>query len=65
MGKKGYASVEDEMKAIINQLPSINKRILTSATQSVKIPTFVGLDKPITINYLKNATSKLIKLFQK
>ena len=51
---------EDEMKAIINQLPSIDKRILTSATQSVKIPVFVGLDKPITINYLKNATSKLV-----
>jgi superfamily II DNA/RNA helicase len=45
---------EDEMKAIISQLPSINKRILTSATQSVTIPGFVRLDKPTTINYLKD-----------
>ena len=32
---------ESEMKYIINQLPRINKRILTSATQSVEIPGFV------------------------
>jgi len=51
---------EEEMKAIIGQLPAINKRILTSATQSVKVPGFVRLDKPITINYLKQkVASKL------
>jgi superfamily II DNA/RNA helicase len=51
---------ESEMKAIIGQLPAINKRILTSATQGVKVPGFVRLDKPITINYLKEkVTSKL------
>ena len=51
---------EEEMKAIIHQLSGIDKRILTSATQSVRIPGFVGLDKPITINYLKDAASKLV-----
>ena len=44
---------EEEMKGIIMQLPSINKRILTSATQAVKVPGFVRLDKPTIINYLK------------
>ncbi len=44
---------EEEMKAIITQLSSINKRILTSATQAVKVPGFVRLDKPTIINYLK------------
>ncbi|SFZ91607.1 Superfamily II DNA and RNA helicase [Flaviramulus basaltis] len=44
---------EEEMKAIIGELPSINKRILTSATQAVKVPGFVRLDKPTIINYLK------------
>ncbi len=44
---------EEEMKAIIGQIPSLNKRILTSATQSVKVPGFVRLDKPTTVNYLK------------
>ena len=43
---------EDEMKDIISQLPGINKRILTSATQGVTIPRFVRLDKPYIINYL-------------
>lgn len=44
---------EEEMKAIIGQIPSLNKRVLTSATQSVKVPGFVRLDKPTTVNYLK------------
>ncbi|MBW2960750.1 DEAD/DEAH box helicase [Mesonia aestuariivivens] len=52
---------EEEMKGIINQLPSLNKRILTSATQGVSIPKFVQLDKPHIINYLKEKTvSKLV-----
>ena len=51
---------EDQMKSIINQLPAISKRILTSATQGVSIPEFVKLDKPTTINYLnQNTPSKL------
>ncbi len=51
---------EEEMKAIIGQIPSINKRILTSATQAVKVPGFVRLDKPYIIDYLKEKTvSKL------
>ena len=47
---------EDQMKSIINQLPAISKRILTSATQGVSIPGFVKLDKPTTINYLNQIT---------
>ncbi len=54
-------SLEDgfelEMQDIIGGLPHIKKRILTSATQAVKIPDFVGLDKPKTVNYLQEKTS--------
>lgn len=51
---------EEEMKGIISKLPGINKRILTSATQSLTVPGFVRLDKPTVINYLKEKTvSKL------
>ena len=50
---------EVDMKAIINQLPSLKKRILTSATQGLEIPLFVGMNKAATINYSKGATSKL------
>ncbi len=44
---------EEEMKEIILGLPKVNKRILTSATQALRIPKFVGLNNPATINYLK------------
>jgi superfamily II DNA/RNA helicase len=47
---------EKEMKYIIQQLPGLNKRILTSATQGVTIPAFVRLDKPTIINYLNEGT---------
>ena len=44
---------EYEMRNIINQLSTLDKRILTSATQRVEIPDFVKLKEPRTINYLK------------
>ena len=44
---------EQEMKEIISQLLYLNKRVLTSATQSLEIPGFVRLNNPVTINYLK------------
>jgi len=51
---------EYEMRGIINQLPMLNKRILTSATQGVEIPDFVQLKEPRIINYLKGKrTSQL------
>ena len=53
---------EDEMKGIISQLPGINKRILTSATQGVTIPGFVRLDKPYIINYLKEKTASKLAI---
>ncbi len=50
---------ESEMKEIIHELPKIEKRILTSATQEVAIPRFVGLTNPLTINYLDEGIAKL------
>ena len=54
---KGFS---DEMKGIIASVPRVNKRILTSATQNIEIPSFVRLDKPVLINYLKQ--KKALKL---
>ncbi len=53
---------EYEMRGIINQLPNINKRILTSATQDAEIPDFVKLNKPTTINYLTGKKSKKLDI---
>lgn len=43
---------EEQMTEIIHALPNIEKRILTSATQQIEIPRFVGLKDPAHINYL-------------
>ena len=51
---------EYEMRGIINQLNTLNKRILTSATQGFEIQEFIKLDQAKTINYLmKKVASKL------
>ncbi|GAA0722934.1 DEAD/DEAH box helicase [Aquimarina litoralis] len=50
---------EKEMIEIINSLPNIKKKVLTSATQESTIPDFVRLHNPIKINYLDQATSQL------
>ncbi|QNK77595.1 MULTISPECIES: DEAD/DEAH box helicase [Winogradskyella] len=54
---------EYEMRGIIKDLTALNKRVLTSATQGVEIPDFVGLKNPTVIDYLHTKVSKLaIKL---
>ena len=53
---------EYEMRGIINQLPNINKRILTSATQEAEVPDFVRLDKPTILNYLTGKKPKKLTL---
>ncbi|MCL7754043.1 DEAD/DEAH box helicase [Polaribacter sp. Z022] len=51
---------EYEMRGIINQITSLNKRILTSATQGVEIPDFVNFKNPKTVNFLQEKrTSQL------
>ena len=50
---------EKEMSEIIANLPFIEKRILTSATQDMEIPKFVGLENELVIDYLDTKVSKL------
>lgn len=42
----------EEMSFIIGSLPSLRKKILTSATEAVGIPEFVGLKHPVKLNFL-------------
>jgi superfamily II DNA/RNA helicase len=53
---------EYEMRGIINQLPNVNKRILTSATQETEVPSFVGLNNPKVLNYLTGKKSKKLDI---
>lgn len=50
---------EKEMKAIVRQIGNIKKRVLTSATQGVEIPGFVGLEDPAFVDYLENGVTQL------
>lgn len=50
---------EAEMKEIIQKLPRVKKKVLTSATQGVEIPDFVGLNDPLTIDFLKGKSNNL------
>ncbi len=53
---------QKEMEFIINQLPNLNKRILTSATAGTEIPSFAGVINPNTINYTKGTVSPQLTL---
>jgi len=48
---------QNDMAAIISQLPNLKKRILTSATKMEEIPSFTGVIKPSVINFLDNKTN--------
>jgi len=43
---------EEEVSFIVKSLPAINRRMLTSATEAVEIPEFVGLSEPARLNFL-------------
>lgn len=48
---------EDEMSEILEELPNISKKILTSATQGIDIPEFTGVEKPFIVDFLSDAKS--------
>ena len=43
---------QEEMSFVIGSLKNLKKRILTSATEPVDIPEFIGLVEPIRLNFL-------------
>jgi len=50
---------EEDMKFIIENLTAVTKKVLTSATQKVKIPPFVGIKNPKRLSYLGNKIPNL------
>ena len=50
---------EGEMSDILEFLPKVNKKILTSATQGIRVPEFVNLRSPITIDYSEEVITQL------
>lgn len=50
---------QDDMAYIIKHLSGLQKRILTSATQAIKIPEFTGLQNPAKLNFLEHKNEAL------
>ena len=50
---------ESEMRDILHLLPQVRTKILTSATQGVTIPNFVGLKSPQVLDFLEDKISQL------
>lgn len=47
----------DEMAFIVVALPAVEKKLLTSATESVAIPDFIGFHSPLRLNFLSQSSS--------
>jgi superfamily II DNA/RNA helicase len=52
----------EEMNFILGSLKNIQKKILTSATEAVEIPEFIGLKDPIRLNYLTGEEEKALAI---
>ena len=50
---------ESEMRDILHLLPQVRTKVLTSATQGVSIPNFVGLKSPKVLDFLEEKISQL------
>lgn len=50
---------ETEMTEIIELLPSVKKRLLTSATFAVDVPDFIGLKDPKFVDFVQETPSQL------
>lgn len=53
---------QDEMSTIIGQLPNVQKRVLLSATSDVEIPDFVGMESPVTLDYIEEEKNDALSL---
>lgn len=49
---------EEEVSLVIGSLPSIKKRVLTSATEAVEIPDFVGAENWTRLSFLEEGEAK-------
>jgi superfamily II DNA/RNA helicase len=53
---------QEEMSFIIDSLKSIKKRILTSATDAVEIPAFIGLIDPLRLDFVSDEVSAALAI---
>jgi superfamily II DNA/RNA helicase len=44
---------QEEIAFVIGSLPALKKRMLISATESLQVPDFVGMENPFKVNFLE------------
>lgn len=52
----------EDMSFLIQSLPNLKKKIMTSATQAIEVPAFVGHTDALTLNYIKEETAEWEKI---
>ena len=52
----------DEMNTIISQLPSLQKRVLLSATSDIEIPAFVKMESSVTLDYTEEEKNEALSV---
>ncbi len=52
----------DEVSFIINSLPAVQKRMLTSATEAIAVPDFLKMQEPVRLNFLTDEELPIEKL---
>ncbi len=50
---------EEEMREIMEHLPNLKKKVLTSATQAVDVPEFIELKNPVLVDHLKGGVPQI------
>lgn len=58
------AGFEEEMAAIIASLKNLKRRVLTSATEAVHVPEFVGLTNDVKLNFLSETSPEALAIQQ-
>ena len=53
---------KEEMAFIISSVKNIKKRILTSATESIEIPDFIGLQNPVKLNFVTGEQAEALAI---
>ncbi|WP_018126744.1 DEAD/DEAH box helicase [Balneola vulgaris] len=55
---------EEDMKEIYDLLPSITKKVLTSATHAVEIPSFLEMEDPIVVDFLSEKKGSVLEILK-
>lgn len=53
---------QDQMQTIIEQLSSLQKRVLLSATSDIEIPDFTNIDSPTVLNYIEEENNDSLSM---